>query len=806
MIRITIAACCFVFGLVSVETLSAQAPDGKQIYVDQCASCHGDRGQGVSGKYKEALHGDLSLESLAEVIEGTMPDENPEQCVAEDADAVAKYVFESFYSAEAQAKNAKPVAIELTHRTNLQYKNSVADLAAFFGGKMWNDPGLTERGFKGSFFSSRSFDSTKSIGERTDPKIEFDFGEGSPFSPEVKMDEFGIHWHAAIQVEETGRYDFFVESPNGVRLFVNDSRKPIIDAWVSTGTEIHEASIYLLAGQSYLLKLDMFKYQEETAKVALKWRPPFGRIQSIPTELLKPVWAPKVLISDTILPPDDSSVGFVRGTSISKAWLEGTSESAIEVANAFLADQKKYMKVSGDSDDAERKLKEFCRRFAEYAFTRPLTDDQAELYVESQFADSETPQQAAKRSILLVLQSPRFLYPELGSETPDSYTVASRLALTLWDSVPDQELWSAAKGGNMVRLWAVDNQANRMVDDPRTRAKVRGFFHHWLKMDASDLTKDEEVYPDFDSKIAVDLRKSLELFLDEVVWSEGSDYRRLYSSDELYVSQEMSEYYDLWPSGISPRETVPSTSDSSKLPSEIESPLRFEGFRKVKVGQELQAGILTHPYLMTGLAYHRTTSPIHRGVFVTRQLIGRSLKQPPENFEPLKEDFDLTMTTRERIAHQTKDNSCQTCHSFINPLGFSLESLDAVGKFRTEEKGMPIDSTAIYKTESNESFELAGPNDLARYLSQSDKARKNFVRRLFQHLVKHPPTAFGAETLDRLDRAFVQNNYSIKSLILDIVRLTSLHGTEAAEKLKIVKPPEHVDDSVSGSAVSGSKQ
>ena len=291
----------------------------------------------------------------------------------------------------------------------------------------------------------------------------------------------------------------------------------VIDGWVSTGADSHEASVYLLAGQSYLIKLDMFKYQEEKANVTLLWRPPFGKISPIPPENLTPVWVPKMLVPTTVLPPDDSSVGFARGTSISKAWLEGTAESAIQVANALLADQEKYMQVNAQTVDKEEQLKKFCRRFAKFAFSRPLTDEQLELYVNRQFAESESPESAAKQSILLILQSPRFLYPELGVDSPDSYTVASRLALILWDSVPDQELWSAAIGGNLAQSWSVQNQVERMMDDPRTRAKIRGFFHHWLQMDAEDLTKDEELYPDFNKELAADLRRSLELFLDDIV-------------------------------------------------------------------------------------------------------------------------------------------------------------------------------------------------------------------------------------------------------------------------------------------------
>ena len=210
--------------LIPGGILGAQEISGKNIYANQCASCHGERGQGVPGKYESSLSGDLSLEALVDVIEGTMPADDPDRCLDGDADSVAKFVFDTFYSPSVQPEKLN--SIELTHLTNSQYKNSVSDLAARFGGKFWVDPGMSERGFKGRYFSSRHFDSTKSIGERIDTKLDFDFGNGSPFAPGTKMDEFGIQWYAALRIEETGRYEFFVDSPNGVRLFVNDDRTP----------------------------------------------------------------------------------------------------------------------------------------------------------------------------------------------------------------------------------------------------------------------------------------------------------------------------------------------------------------------------------------------------------------------------------------------------------------------------------------------------------------------------------------------------------------------------------------------------
>ena len=118
--------------------------------------------------------------------------------------------------------------------------------------------------------------------------------------------------------------------------------------------------------------------------------------------------------------------------------------------------------------------------------------------------------------------------------------------------------------------------------------------------------------------------------------------------------------------------------------------------------------MLTHPYLMATFAYTGTSSPIHRGVFLTRSVLGVTLRPPPEAFTPLRGDLHPKLTTRERVALQTKPASCQTCHGIINPLGFTLEHFDAVGRFRDKDNGKPIDATGTYQTRSGQTVKFTG--------------------------------------------------------------------------------------------------
>ncbi len=262
-----------------------------------------------------------------------------------------------------------------------------------------------------------------------------------------------------------------------------------------------------------------------------------------------------------------------------------------------------------------------------------------------------------KKSVILTLKSPRFLYVGIEQPTPDDYDVARRLSFALWDSLPDQVLRQAAAQSKLQSREQVAAQARRMLADPRAKAKMRYFLHKWLNVERGfDISKDQQQFPEFDKSILSDAFVSLDLFLDDVVWSESSDFRQLLLADYIYVNDRLARFYQM----------------------EVPPDLRFS---KVTVGPERTAGILTHPYLMSGFAYHKASSPIHRGVFLVRGLLGRSLKPPPIAVAPLDEGFDPNMTTRERVAEQTKPERLPDLSPHDQPAWFQPGELRRGGPF-----------------------------------------------------------------------------------------------------------------------------
>lgn len=755
-IRLILALVCsllFVAPAADGDDAAIQAR-GAALYAAQCASCHGDTGQGNRDQYDEPLYGDLAAEDLARVIHETMPDEKPEACVDDDALAVARFMISKFYTAEARAKN-QPPRIALSRLTVEQFGNALSDLVS------QNDriplPG-GELGLKAQYYNARNMKSDKRVIERVDPKVSFDFSTGSP-DKKIGAEEFSILWTGSVIADETGEYEFTIATGNGVKLYVNDDRHLLIDGWVSSGGERRELteSIYLLGGRSYRLKLEFFKHRDKAASVELMWKPPHRPRQVIPTRSLRSEYPRTLFVSTTPLPPDDSSIGYPRGTAVSKSWDEATTYAAVEAASAIAGQIDRLAKTKPGAGDRRVKIEKYCGQFVERAFHRPLTDEQRKFYVESQFAATDVLEDAVRRCVLLTLKSPRFLYPTTPFGEVDGYDVASQISFALWDSLPDQRLLKAAQQGRLLKPELARQEIVAAVEDTRTRAKLRGFFRRWLSLErAEEMSKDVDQYPQFSPQLVADLRLSLELFLEDVFWGDAPDYRRLLLSDTMFVNRRIADFYKI------PCETAEGSDES-------------ERFVSVSMKGQPRAGVVTHPLVLAALAYHNDTSPIHRGVFVTRNLLGRMLNPPPIATVFEEAAFDPHLTMRQKVAELTKSSQCQGCHHVINPLGFSLENYDAVGQYRTSEKDRKIDAASDYKSVSGKVIRLEGARDLALHAAESEAAQKGFIRQLFEHLIKQPPAAYGSETLNELHARFVKNNFNVRELMVDIVTIAASH-------------------------------
>lgn len=738
--------------LFSTSFLVAK-PDGLAIYKEHCANCHGDQGQGVAKEYDEALVGKRSIESLAKLIHKTMPEDEDELVVDEDAHAVAAYIHGAFYSPEAQAK-LKPVRKDLLRLTQHQHRRAITDIVQSFRNRAWQGD---KHGLRGNYFNKEKMNDRKhALKARIDATINFD-AQADHGIEGLNLNAHSAYWTGSILPPETGTYHFRVNTPNGVRIYINEpdhEKDAFIDEWVSSGNKMRsaEASIHLLGGHGVPIFIEFVSFKEKKSSLSIDWKPPHGTWEPLPSRVLYADGAQEATLIASPFPADDASMGYERGSSISKAWSEAVANSAIEATAKIYDDLDQLARTKPGAKDRWDKIKKFCHQFTERAFGRPPTQAQHQLYVDAPFQeaghDCDT---AAKRSLMLTLTSPYFLYPSLNRNEKgeaDQFTNAAHMALAVWDSIPDKHLTQLVKKGKLKTDQDIQNELWRMLGDPRAKTKMKRFFHHWLSLaEKEDLGKDPQTFPGFDKQLIADLRSSLDLFIDSTVWSEQSDYRKLFTTQEVYLNPRLAKFY------------------GSSAPSRNE-------FEPLLTPDRKRAGLFTHPYVLAAFSYHKQTSPIHRGVYLSRNILGRFLKPPPNAIEFKDADFDPSLTMREKVTELTKDEACMSCHAIINPVGFSLEYYDAVGRFRTKDNNKPINSESDYETPDAEKIRIKGPDDLARLAVESAEAHRAFLKHLFHHLIQQPTNAYGFGKMDELHDVFKNTNFHIRNIIVTIALKT----------------------------------
>jgi len=162
-------------------------------------------------------------------------------------------------------------------------------------------------------------------------------------------------------------------------------------------------------------------------------------------------------------------------------------------------------------------------------------------------------------------------------------------------------------------------------------------------------------------------------------------------------------------------------------------------------------------------------------------VVGVALKNPSVAvaFEDAK--FDPSLTMREKVSSLTKNASCTGCHGVINPLGFTLENFDAVGRWRTEDNKKPVDAVVDFDAEEGHSLHLTGPVDVATHAAQSAHAHEAFVNQLFLYAVKQPPAAFGTDKLAALREGFAAGGFHIRKLFAEIALTKATAGLPKPE-------------------------
>jgi hypothetical protein len=449
-------------------------------------------------------------------------------------------------------------------------------------------------------------------------------------------------------------------------------------------------------------------------------------------------------------------------------------ETAFTMASAAIADpttRARWISCGATPDDAEAVTcaHDFIARFGARALRHPLTEGEQAMY-ESYFATRRADidfDAAALLTMTAMLESPHFLYRlELqgadlgdGSVALTPHELASRLSYLLWRSMPDDALFAHADDGSLLAPATLESEARRLLDDPRAADTIVDFHRQWLALDRVAIVDEPRLpglYPEWDEAMRdAIVRESEDLVRLSIVEGDGT-LASLFVSPTARVDASLAALY-----GVAPPE--PGTTAVVTLPPE-------------------RAGILTRAAFLSSRAHSEQGSPPLRGAFVmTRVLCEPSLAPPPgADTTPPMPMAGETLTNRMLFERRTSSATCRTCHERIDGFGFGFEHFDAIGRYRGDDHGLPIDATgALTGTDVDGAYD--GAVELSAQLGASRTVRSCATRQWTRFAIGRP-SEHGDTCLEgRIARAFEASGGDVRELLVAIATAPELLRRPRAE-------------------------
>ncbi len=415
---------------------------------------------------------------------------------------------------------------------------------------------------------------------------------------------------------------------------------------------------------------------------------------------------------------------------------------------------------------AKRILEPLIRR----AYRRPVTDADLERPLEfyRQTSDREAGAEdgfdaGIEMALRALLVSPEFLFrverdPD-GIEPQTAYRIsnlelASRLSFFLWSSIPDDELLDAALRGDLGKPALLEQQVRRLLADQRSDALVTNFASQWLHLrNLAAITPDMRRFPDFDDNLRQAFRQETELFFGSIV-REDRSVLDLLDADYTFVNERLAKHYG-----------IPKVYGSR--------------FRRISLDDDSKrGGLLRQGSILTVTSYPTRTSPVIRGKWVLDNLLGVPPPPPPPNVPVLGEGTvaGKGLSMRERLAAHRADPACNGCHQLMDPVGFALENYDAVGRWRTLERGKPIDVAGGLPDGS----EFDGVAGLQRaLLSRPEIFVGVLVERLLTYALGRGVEHYDAPAVRKIVRTAQAEDFRFSSLIIGITSSTPFQMRES---------------------------
>ncbi len=510
---------------------------------------------------------------------------------------------------------------------------------------------------------------------------ESEFKPKFPFTPlvagkyKIRMSLWSFLWDKG-EVKPSGRTEVgaLVTSGRTLGYFDAPSLEPTvteIETWLDPHEQFHFNAASLapafLFGRvaEYVRPGIAVDWLEIEGPLLEQWPPASHRrlFGELPFVALPP--APKVTLkmkkTGTVPPPDvhypkrpGQNAFLVKGHD--KAYIENLGSLPQHFEPATVA-------TKTPEADARRLLADFLPR----AFRRPVAPGEVERYVglvKTQLADGDLFEVAMRSAYKAALCAPDCLYLKEPTAELDGWALASRLSYFLWNSMPDAELFAVAEQGKLREPAVLRGQVERMLKDPKAERFVVDFTDQWLTLAEIDATTpDRKLYPEYRRILRDAMLAETRAFFRELVDRDLSA-SNIIDSDFAMLNQRLAEHYGI--SGVvgAAIRRVPLPADSGR------------------------GGLLTQASVLKVTANGTTTSPVKRGAWVQRQILGQPPEPPPPDVPAIEPDVRGTTSIREMLAKHRTNAACATCHNKIDPPGFALESYDVIGGRRSRYRSL----------------------------------------------------------------------------------------------------------------------
>ena len=391
---------------------------------------------------------------------------------------------------------------------------------------------------------------------------------------------------------------------------------------------------------------------------------------------------------------------------------------------------------------------------ARNAYRRPVGQDEINALkrlVRLAQESGDSFEQGIQLALKAVLVSPHFLFRIEQDPDPNDpraahpvnqYELASRLSYFLWSSMPDDRLLQRATDLVLRDPEVMEAEVTRMLADPKSRALVENFAGQWLELRNLDLAApDPDRFPDFDQDLRTAMRRETELFF-ETVMHEDRSIVDLLDGRFSFLNERLAKHYGI--DGV----------DGSK-------------FRRVSLEGGQRSGILTQASILTISSYPTRTSPVLRGKWLLDNILGEPPPPPPAAMDLDESNAGSAQTLREQLEQHRVNPSCAVCHVKMDALGFGLENYDAIGRWRTHDRELPLDTSG--ELPGGHSF--TSPSELKAILRlQRDEFARCLTEKMLTYALGRGLESYDRPVVEGIAGALAEDDYRFSRLVIEIVK------------------------------------